>query len=91
MKDGAGSGEKGLAEISEADGAAEAIEEAPAEFGFEFLDLLGERGLRDVAFLCGAGERAGVGDGGEVAELVEFHKGSLQSTADSLQTNLLLA
>jgi hypothetical protein len=38
-----------------------------------------------VAFFGGAGEGAGFGDGGEVAELVEFHRGSLQSTAGSLQ------
>ncbi len=56
VEDGAGAGEKGFAEIGEADGAAEAIEEAATEFGFELLDLLGEGGLRDVAFLGGAGE-----------------------------------
>ncbi len=75
VQDGTSSREKCLAEIGEADGAAETIEEAAAEFGFEFLDLLGERGLSDVAFFGGAGEGAGVGDGGEVAELVEFHAG----------------
>ena len=73
VKNGTGSGEKGFAEIGEADGAAEAIEEAAAEFGFELLDLLGEGRLGDVTFLGGAGEGTGVGDGGEVAELVEFH------------------
>jgi hypothetical protein len=66
--------EKRFAEIGEADGAAEAVEEAAAEFGFELEDLLGERGLRDVAFFGGSGEGAGVGDGGEVAKLVEFHR-----------------
>src|SRR5437879_8123750 len=50
VEDGTGAREKRCAEIGEADGAAEAIEEAAAEFGFELLDLLGERGLRDVAF-----------------------------------------
>jgi len=29
--------------------------------------------LRDVGFFCRAGEGGGVGDGAEVAELVEFH------------------
>ncbi len=67
---GAGAGEEGFAEIGEADGAAEAIKEAAAEFRFELEDLLGERGLRDVAFLRGPGERARLGDSGEVAELV---------------------
>jgi hypothetical protein len=70
---GAGAGEKGFTEIGEANGAAEAVEEAAAEFGFELEDLLGERGLGDVALFRGPGERPRVGDGGEVAELVEFH------------------
>lgn len=60
-------------EFSEANGATEAIEEAATEFGFEFEDLLGEGGLRDVAFFRRAGKRGGVCDGTEVAELVEFH------------------
>ena len=42
VEDGAGSGEKGFAQVGEAHGAAEAVEEAPAEFGFEFEDLLRE-------------------------------------------------
>jgi len=67
VENGAGSREKGFAEIGEANGAAEAVEEAAAEFGFEFLDLLRERRLRDVALLGGAGEGAGIGNGGEVA------------------------
>jgi hypothetical protein len=74
VQDGTSAGEKGFAQIGEADGAAESVEEAAAEFGFELLDLLRERGLRDVAFFRGPGERGGVGDGAEVAELVEFHK-----------------
>ena len=75
VENGAGAGEKGFAEVGEANGASKAVEEAAAEFGFELLDLLGERGLRDVALFGGAGEGAGVGDGGEVAELMEFHGG----------------
>lgn len=66
-----------MAQIGEAHGAAEAIKEAAAEFGFEFLDLLGERRLGDVAFFRGAGKGGGVGDGAEVAELVEFHGGAI--------------
>ncbi len=73
VEDGARAREKRFAEIGEADGAAEAVEEAAAKLGFELLDLLGERRLRHVAFFGGAREGAGVGDGGEVAELVEFH------------------
>jgi len=73
VKDGAGAREEDVAEFSEADGAAQPVEEAATELGFELQDLLRERRLRDVAALGGAGEGAGVGDGGEVAELVEFH------------------
>jgi hypothetical protein len=83
VEDGAGAREEASAQFGEADGPAEAIEEAAAKLGFEFLDLLGERWLRDVALFGGAGEGAGVGDGAEVAELVEFHKGSLQPTVFS--------
>jgi hypothetical protein len=79
VEDGAGAREKGFTEVGEANGAAEAVEEAAAEFGFELLDLLGKRGLGDVAFFGGAGEGAGVGDGGEVAELMEFHGGGVYS------------
>jgi hypothetical protein len=77
VEDGASAGEEGFAEVGEADGAAEAVEETATELGFELEDLLGERGLRDVAFFGGPGEGAGVGDGAEVAELVEFHGESL--------------
>jgi hypothetical protein len=73
VEDGTGTRQEGFAQISETNGAAEAIEQAATKFGFELLDLLRERRLRDVAFFRGPGERAGVGDGTEVAELVEFH------------------
>ena len=75
VEDRTGAREKRFAQVREPDGAAEAIEQAAAEFRFELKDLLGERGLRDVAFFGSPGERTGVGDGGEVAELVEFHWG----------------
>jgi hypothetical protein len=64
---------KGFAEFGEAHGTAKTIEEASAEFIFELEDLLGERRLRDVALLSRAGEGVGVGDGAEVAKLLEFH------------------
>jgi len=73
VKNGTGAREKGMAEFGKADRAAEAIEEAAAEFRFELENLLGKGGLRDMAALGGPGERASVGDGGEVAELMEFH------------------
>jgi len=70
---GAGARKKSLADIGEADGAAETVEEAGAEFVFELEDLLGKRGLGDVGLLGGAGEGAGFGDRAEVAKLMEFH------------------
>jgi hypothetical protein len=73
VEDGAGAREKGFAEVGEADGAAEAVEETAAEFRFELENLLGKRGLGDVAFFRGPGEGSGIGDGAEVAELVDFH------------------
>jgi len=73
-KDGAGAREKRFAEFGEPDGAPEAVEEASAEFVFQFEDLLRKRRLGNVRLFCGAAERAGFGHGAEVAELVEFHR-----------------
>ncbi len=73
-KDSAGPGEKGFAKFGQANGTAETVEEAAAEFVLEFSNLLGEGGLRDVGPLCAAAEATGIGDGAEVAELVEFHQ-----------------
>lgn len=72
-KNGAGAREKGLADLGETHGAAKAIEEAGAEFVFELTDLLGKRGLGDVGLAGSAAEAAGIDDGAEIAELVEFH------------------
>jgi len=66
-EDGTRSGKKGLPCFREAHGTAEAIEEARAEFILEFHDLLRKRRLRNVGLLGGAAERAGFGDGAEVA------------------------
>ncbi len=73
VEDGAGAREKRLAEVGEANGAAQAIKQAAAEFGFELEYLLGEGRLRNVATLGSAGEGARVRDRTEVAKLVEFH------------------
>jgi hypothetical protein len=72
-KDGASAREKGFAEIGEADGASETIEEACAKFVLELANLLGERRLRDVGLFGAAAETAGFDDGTEITELVEFH------------------
>jgi hypothetical protein len=84
VKHGTRAWKESFADFGEADGTAEAIEEAGTKFGFEFENLLRERRLRDVAALGGPGERAGVGDSAEVAELVEFH-GENQLAAFSQQ------
>jgi len=87
-KDGAGAREEGLTGFGEADGTAEAIEEARAEFVFKFHDLLRERRLRNVRLLGGTAERTGFGDGAKVTKLVKFHKVDSDSPAKTfLQTN----
>ena len=78
-EDRAGAGKKGLPDFGEADGAAEAVEEAGAEFVFELADLLRERRLRDVRLAGGTTEAAGIDDGAEVAELVKFHRKAISS------------
>ena len=40
-----------------------------------------------LGLLGGSGERAGVGDGTEVAELVEFHRGSCKSCVLSYKSD----
>ena len=70
---GASPREEGLAEIGEANGTPEAVEQASSELVFELEDLLGERRLRDMRLLGRTAEGAGFGDGAEVAELVKFH------------------
>jgi hypothetical protein len=72
-ENGACPGKEGFARFREADRATEPIEEACAELVFELADLLGERGLGDMSKASGAAEAAGIDDGAEVAELVEFH------------------
>src|SRR5229473_3475817 len=72
-KDGVGSREKRLAQLGKPNGAAEAVEEARAEFGFQLEDLLGKRRLGNVRLFRGAAERTGFGHCAEVTKLVEFH------------------
>jgi hypothetical protein len=73
-ENGARAGEKSLAHIGEPHRAAETVEEARAEFPFEFHNLLREGGLRDVRLLGRAAEAAGFRDGAKVAKLMEFHR-----------------
>jgi hypothetical protein len=78
-ENGAGAWKKSFADVGEANGAAEAVEEADTQFVFKFKDLLGQRRLGDMRLLGGAAEGTGFGDGAKIAELVEFHKRSLTS------------
>ena len=48
--------EECFADIGEANGAAQTIEESRAKFVLQLEDLLGEGGLRDVRMLRGAAE-----------------------------------
>jgi hypothetical protein len=65
-QDGARSREKCLAKFGKPNGAAEAVEEARAEFIFKLEDLLGKRRLGNVRLFRGAAERAGFGHGTEI-------------------------
>lgn len=73
-QNGTSARKKCLAEFGEAHGAAEAIEEACAKFVLELENLLGKRWLSYMRLFRGPREGASVGDGAEVAELVEFHR-----------------
>jgi hypothetical protein len=72
-KDRAGTRQKYFPEFRETNGTPETVEEAGAEFVFEFVNLLREGGLRDMGLLSAAAEAGGIGDSAEVAELVKFH------------------
>ncbi|MCY1180982.1 hypothetical protein D9M73_214620 [compost metagenome] len=52
-----------------------AVEQAHADFLFQLLDGQGQGRLRDEHRLRGSGDRAGLGDGDEVADLAEGHHG----------------
>ncbi len=73
-KDGAGAWEKRLAKLGKPNGAAEAVEEASAQFVLELHDLLGERRLGNVGLFGSAAERAGFSHRAEVTKLVKFHR-----------------
>src|SRR6267143_4320933 len=73
-QDGVGAREKRFAKRGKPNGAAEAVEEARAEFVFQLEDLLGKRGLGNVRLFRSAAERAGFGYRAEVTKLVKFHR-----------------
>ncbi|CAM5314026.1 hypothetical protein SSPIM334S_01878 [Streptomyces spiroverticillatus] len=72
-EDTAGEGEEGPAGVGEGDVAPGPGEEVGPQLALQGADLLGQRGLRDVQLLGGAGEVPGLGHGHEIAELLELH------------------
>jgi hypothetical protein len=76
----AGAGQKSPPEFGEADGTAEAVEEAGPQFVLKFADLLRERRLRHMSQTGGTAEAAGVSDGAEVAKLMQLHLAGLPKT-----------
>ena len=72
-----GLGTEGAAGLGEDDAAADADEELDPELGLERANLLRERGLGEVEGAGGAAERAVLGRGEEVGELLQSHRRSL--------------
>src|SRR5690606_27195369 len=54
-----------------------ALEQAHPEFLFQGLDLLAQRRLGNAQHLSGAAEMQLLGDGDEIAQVAQFHKGSM--------------
>jgi hypothetical protein len=69
--------EKVFAFSSELDSAADAIEETHTEFRLEVADLPRECGLADMDAERGLRNACGLGDADKVAEMPEFHAGTL--------------
>lgn len=61
--------------LGEGDGARAALEEAATQFLLQFPKLFGEGWLGDEETLGGAGDVSLAGDGEEVAEDAQFHRG----------------
>ena len=74
-EDQAGLFEEAVAGGGGDDAAGEAVEERAAKVGLELFNLLTEGGLGDAQASGGAGEAGLIGDGDEVAELVDLHRG----------------
>ena len=69
-ENGAGTREKGLADVGKPYRTTQAVKETRAQLVFEFHDLLGEGWLRDVRLLGGAAEAASFGHGAKVTKLM---------------------
>jgi hypothetical protein len=66
-----------FARRSQADGMCLAFEQALANLIFERFDLSAQRGLRQKYLLRRAADVTGFGNGREVAQLTQFHSGSI--------------
>ena len=67
------------ARLGQREPAADAREERDAELGLQAADLLADRRLREVQRLGGGAERAALGGGQEVLELLQVHLKALPS------------
>ena len=72
-----GLGTERAAGLGEDDPAADADEQLDSELGLERANLLRERGLGEVELARGTAERAVLGGGEEVGELLQSHRRSL--------------
>jgi hypothetical protein len=72
-EDAAGQGQQGGARVGQRDVAARPVEQLGSQLAFERADLLGQRRLCHVLALRRPREVPHLGDGGEVAELLELH------------------
>jgi len=66
--------EEDAAGFRERDEVSRPVKEAHAELALEVLDLMGQRGLRDMELLRGSPEVKLVGDRNEVAQVPQFHR-----------------
>ena len=76
-QDSAGFGEECPARLGEADGVGAVLEESDAEFVLQVADLPAERRLRYMQARRGAGDVLIFRDGHEVAQVTQFHEGSI--------------
>ena len=65
--------EKSLARLRQRDEMSRSVEEIDAQLALEVLNLMGQRGLRDVELLRGSPEVELIGDRNEVAQVPKFH------------------
>jgi len=72
-EDGCGAGEQAAPGIGQHHAAGQAVEERLAQFLLQFLNLLAEGRLGNVAAFGGAAETSRFGNRHEISQLVNFH------------------